>query len=71
MTGGEKRRAVTGRGKFEDPLTIASQSRDDPHGGSAGSARGITCYFDLEALEVRCLQCALSLPKVLYAMTLI
>ena len=29
VAGGEKRRAVTGRGKFEDPLTIASQSRDD------------------------------------------
>ena len=35
VAGGEKRRAVTGRGKFEDPLTIASQSRDDLHGRSA------------------------------------
>ena len=29
------------------------------------------CCFGLSALEARCLQCALSLPKVLYATTLL
>ena len=57
VAGGEKRRAVTGRGKFEDPLTIASQSRDDLHGRCAAQARPerIVCYFGLGAIEARCL----------------
>ena len=39
--------------------------RDDLHGRCAR-----ICCFGLSALEARCLQCALSLLKVLYAMTL-
>ena len=36
---------------------------------TAGARR--ICCFGLSALEARCLQCALSRPKVLYAMTLL
>ena len=31
----------------------------------------LVCYFGLSAMKARCLQYALSLPKVLYAMTLL
>ena len=40
MTDRKKMSCRDRKRKFEDPLTIAAQSRDDPHGGRAGTPRG-------------------------------